>query len=159
MLQPKRVSESQLTMSQLMLPSDANATGNVHGGSIMKLVDNAGGAVAMRHSRRRVVTAEIDSMNFLSPAYVGDLITLKASITGVGRTSMEVGVKVESENLRTGEVCHISTAYLVYVALDEQGRPTEVPQLITETEADERRMREAAIRRERRLAEVKEGTR
>ena len=149
-MEARRVSESTTTVSQLMLPTDANSSGNVHGGTIMKLVDTVGGVVAMRHCRRRVVTARIDEMSFLHPVYVGDLVTLKASMNGVGRTSMEVGVRVETENLLTGEVTHTATANLVYVALGADGRPVEVPRLIPETEEDERRMEEARGRRERR---------
>ena len=149
-MEARRVSESTTTVSQLMLPTDANSSGNVHGGTIMKLVDTVGGVVAMRHCRRRVVTARIDEMSFLHPVYVGDLVTLKASMNGVGRTSMEVGVRVETENLLTGEVTHTATANLVYVALGADGRPVEVPRLIPETEEDERRMEEARVRRERR---------
>jgi len=133
-----------------MLPSDANTSGNVHGGTIMKLVDTVGGVVAVRHCRMRVVTARIDEMSFLHPVYVGDLVTLKASMNGVGRTSMEVGVRVEAENLLTGRVTHTATANLVYVALGDDGRPAEVPRLIPETDEDMRRMEEARLRRERR---------
>ncbi len=149
-MRPRTVSESSTTVSQLMLPSDANPVGNVHGGTIMKLVDTVGGVVAMRHCRQRVVTARMDEMSFLHPVYVGDLVTLKASVNDVGRTSMEVGVRVETENLRTGKVVHTSSAYLVYVAMDPEGRPTEVPPLIAETEVEKRRMQAAKLRRERR---------
>jgi len=146
----RTVGESKTVVSQFMLPTDANVSGNVHGGAIMKLVDTVGGVVAMRHSRRRVVTARIDEMSFLHPVYVGDLVTLKASVNDVGRTSMEVGVRVESENLRSGVVTHTASAYLVYVALDENGKPVEVPRLIAETEEERRRMAEARLRRARR---------
>ncbi|MHB0868253.1 MAG: acyl-CoA thioesterase [Chloroflexota bacterium] len=133
-----------------MLPTDANPSGNVHGGTIMKLVDNVGGVVAVRHCRRRIVTARLDEMSFLHPVYVGDLVTLKASMNGVGRTSMEVGVRVETEDLHTGEVTHTAMANLVYVALDENGLPAEVPVLIPETDEDRRRMEESRLRREHR---------
>ncbi len=149
-MEARKVSDSATAVSQLMLPTDANPSGNVHGGTIMKLVDTVGGVVAARHCRRQVVTARIDEMSFLHPVYVGDLVTLRASVNGVGRTSMEVGVRVEAENLRTGEVTHTATANLVYVALDEEDRPVEVPRLIPETEEDRRRMEEARLRRERR---------
>ncbi|MCL4370482.1 MAG: acyl-CoA thioesterase [Chloroflexi bacterium] len=149
-MEGRKVSDSATVVSQLMLPTDANPSGNVHGGTIMKLVDTVGGVVAVRHCRQHVVTARIDEMSFLHAVYVGDLVTLRASINGVGRTSMEVGVRVEAENLRTGEVTHTATANLVYVALDEDGRPMEVPRLIPETEEDRRRMEEARNRRERR---------
>ena len=155
-MEARRVKDSESVMSQVMLPSDANAQGNVHGGTIMKLVDTAGGVVAMRHSRRRVVTARMDEMNFLHPVYVGDLVTFKASMNAVGRTSMEVGVRVEAENIRTGAVTHTGTAYLVYVALDEEGRRVEVPRLITETDEERRRMSEAQQRMARRLRPEKE---
>lgn len=146
-MEPRKVSESKTVVSQLMLPTDANTSGNVHGGSIMKLVDTVGGVVAIRHCRRRVVTARMDEMSFLHPVYVGDLVTLKASMNDVGRTSMEVGVRVEAEDVRTGLVKHTSTAYLVYVALDDEGQPTEVPGLIAETEDEQRRMAAAKMRR------------
>jgi uncharacterized protein (TIGR00369 family) len=149
-VQARRVSESTTIMGQVMMPSDANTQGNVHGGTIMKLVDTTGGVVAMRHSRQRVVTARMDEMNFLHPVYVGDLVTLKASLNAVGRSSMEVGVRVEAENTRTGEVTHTGTAYLVYVALDEQGRRLEVPRLFAESEEERRRMVEAEARMARR---------
>lgn len=149
-MEPRTVRDSSTVVSQLMLPVDANPTGNVHGGTIMKLVDEVGGVVAMRHSRQRVVTARIDEMSFLHPVYVGDLVTSKASVNGVGRTSMEVGVRVEAENLRTGKVVHTSSAHLVYVALDPEGRPAPVPELIGETEVEQRRMAAAKERRERR---------
>lgn len=149
-LAPRRVAESQITMSQMMLPGDANPSGNVHGGVIMKLVDTAAGVCATRHIRGRTVTARIDSMSFLQPVYVGDLVTLKASVNAVGRTSLEVGVRVESENLITGEIRHVSSAYLVFVALDEYGRPTAVPPLIGETDEEKRRAAGAQLRREHR---------
>lgn len=146
-LQPRRMAESRVVMSQQMLPSDANPFGNVHGGAIMKLVDTAAGVAAMRYVRGRVVTARIDSMSFLEPVFVGDLVTLKASVNHAGRTSLEVGVRVEAENIVTGEVRHVSSAYLVFVALDEAGRPRQVPPLVAETEEEKRRMAEAIHRR------------
>ncbi|MCL4545089.1 MAG: acyl-CoA thioesterase [Chloroflexi bacterium] len=149
-MEPRKVAGSSTVVSQLMLPSDANTTGNVHGGTIMKLADTVGGVVAMRHCRHRVVTARMDEMSFLQPVYVGDLVTLKASVNDVGRTSMEVGVRVEAENLRTGKVVHTASAHLVYVALDPEGRPTEVPPLIAETDDEKRRMAAAKLRRARR---------
>src|SRR5579884_135086 len=134
----RTVRDSQVVMSQVMLPGDANPTGNVHGGVIMKLVDTAAGVCATRHVRRRTVTARIDSMSFLQPVYVGDLVTLKASVNDVGRTSMEVGVRVEAEDLQTGVVRHVSSAHLVFVALDDQGRPREVPPIVAETDEEKR---------------------
>src|SRR5579875_273715 len=143
----RTVRESQVVMSQVMLPGDANQMGNVHGSVIMKLVDTAAGVAATRHVRGRVVTARIDSMSFLQPVYVGDLVTVKASVNDVGRTSMEVGVRVEAEDLTTGVVRHVSSAHLVFVALDDAGRPTPVPPLLVETDEERRRMEEAKIRR------------
>ncbi len=149
-MEARRISESKAVVSQLMLPTDANSQGNVHGGAIMKLVDTVGAVVAMRHTRRRVATVRMDEMSFLHPVFVGDLVTLKASANDAGLTSLEVGVRVEAENLRTGVVTHTGSANLVYVALDDEGRPAEVPPLIAETEDERRRMAEAKIRRARR---------
>src|SRR2546423_13216143 len=114
-------------MSRTMLPSDANPYGNVHGGEIMRLIDEVAGAAATRHARARVVTARIDELSFLAPVYVGHLVTAKASVNHVGRTSMEVGVRVDSEDLLTGETVHVASAYLVFVAIDEHGRPAPRP--------------------------------
>ena len=157
----KTVKQSRVVMAQAMNPQDANPAGNVQGGVIMKLIDTAGGVVACRHARGNVVTASIDRLDFLNPVFVGDFVTLKASLNFVGRTSMEVGVRVETENLTTGERCHTSTAYLTYVALDSEGRPSQLPPLITETEKQKQRYKEAKLRKEARLAEkaTKAGTR
>lgn len=153
MLEPKTVSESQVVMCQVMLPTDANAYGNVHGGSIMKLVDTVAGVAAIKHARSRTVTAHVDNMSFLSPVYIGNVVTLTASVNDVGRTSMEVGVRVEAEDVLTGEVRHVSSAYLVMVALDDKGNPRPVPPLVAEAPVQERRMREAKVRNEYRRRE------
>ncbi len=150
-MQPKRVRESQITMTQQMLPSDANQLGNVHGGAIMRLIDSAAGACAGRHTRERVVTARIDELSFLAPVYVGDLVYAKASVNDVGRTSLEVGVRVEAENIRSGQVAHVASAYLVFVAVDEGGTPCPVAPLLAETDEERRRQAAARRRRERRL--------
>jgi len=152
-MEGKRVSESWVRMSQFMNPQDANIAGNVHGGVIMKLIDTAGGVVAVRHARSNVVTVSIDRLDFHHPVYIGDFITLFASINFVGRTSMEVGVRVEAENLVSGERRHTASAYLTFVALDANGKPTPLPPLILETEEEMRRNREGKARRETRLAE------
>ena len=149
----KRVADTAVTMSQLMLPSDANPSGNVHGGSILKLVDSAAGVVAMRHCRCRVVTARLDEMSFLRPVFIGNLVTLKASVNDTGRTSLEVGVRVEAEDLTTGETWHVGSAYLVFVALDAGGRPAAVPPLVATSALEARRKAEARQRRERRRRE------
>ena len=152
-MKEKRVQESSIIMAQQMNPQDANPAGNVHGGVIMKLIDTAAGAVAIRHARSNAVTASIDRLDFFHPVFVGDFVTLRASLNFVGRTSMEVGVRVESENLLTGERRHTSTAYLTYVALDGSGQPLPLPPMILETDEEKRRNREAKVRRETRLAE------
>jgi uncharacterized protein (TIGR00369 family) len=152
-MKEKRVRESSIIMAQQMNPQDANPAGNVHGGVIMKLIDTAAGAVAIRHARSNAVTASIDRLDFFHPVFVGDFVTLRASLNFVGRTSMEVGVRVESENLLTGERRHTSTAYLTYVALDGHGQPLLLPPMILETDEEKRRNREAKVRRETRLAE------
>lgn len=136
-----------------MGPQDANIAGNVHGGVIMKLIDTAAGTAAARHSRTNVVTASIDRLDFLGPVFIGDLVTLKASLNYVGRTSMEVGVRVEAETLVTNQVRHTASAYLTFVALDRNSHPLEVPQLILETDTDLRRNLEAKARRQMRFQE------
>jgi acyl-CoA hydrolase len=126
----------------------------------MRLIDTAAGAVAVRHARSNVVTASIDRLDFIRPAFIGDLVTFRACLNYVGRTSVEVGVRVEAENLITGDVRHTASAYLTFVALDRNGRPLAVPQLILETEDDVRRNGEARARREMRINErSKEGAR
>lgn len=154
-MEGKKVSESAVIMAQVMNPQDANPAGNVHGGVIMKLIDSAAGAVGVRHARGNVVTASIDRLDFHHPVYVGNLLTLRASLNLVGRTSMEVGVRVEAENMRTGERRHTSSAYLTMVALDGDGRPMELPPLLLETPEEIRRNNEAKSRRAMRLEERK----
>jgi len=132
---------------------DANSGGAVHGGTVMKLCDEAAGLAAVKHSRCRVVTAAIDRMTFLVPINIAELVTFSASVNAVWRSSMEVGVRVDAENPRTGEGRQTNTAYLTMVALGEDGRPTQVPDLLTESPEEQRRAREAQIRRINRLAE------
>jgi acyl-CoA hydrolase len=152
-VEPKPASQSAALFARWMGIGDANSQGNVHGGTIMKLADEAAGVAAIKHSRRRVVTAAIDRMNFLFPIYVGELVTFNATVNAAWRTSMEVGVRVEAENPHTGVVRHTSTAYLTMVALDEDGKPTEVPPVVATTPQEERRLREAELRRKNRLGE------
>ncbi len=156
-MEGKRVSESSLTTSYVMMPEDANPAGNVHGGVIMRHVDNTAGVVAFRHARTNAVTASIDSLVFHYPVFIGDLLTLKASINLAARSSMEIGVRIESENLLTGEVTHTASAYLTFVALDKSGRPTQIPELILETEDEKQRNRAAQARRKIRLAQRNQG--
>ncbi len=151
-MEPKAMGESLFVMTQVMQPTDANVYGNVHGGSIMRLVDVAGAYSAMRHCRRPVVTVAIDSMSFKAPVHIGDIVTATAKVTGVGHTSLEVTVLVEAENPLTGEKVHTSTAHLVYVALDDNGKPAPVPPLTAETEEERREIAAAAERRKLRLA-------
>jgi uncharacterized protein (TIGR00369 family) len=147
----KTVSASRITLSQLMHPEHANVLGNVHGGWVMKLVDEAGALACMRHAQRKVVTVAIDSMTFRQPIRIGDLVILNAEVSYVGRTSMEAEVHVIAENPITGERTYTNTAYLVYVALDDNGSPTTVPSLRAETEEEKRRMEKAQERQEHRL--------
>jgi len=142
---------SRVSIAQLMHPEHANLIGNVHGGWIMKLADEAGALTCMRHSQRRVVTVAIDSMVFRNPIKIGDLVLLSAEVTYTGRTSMEAEVQVLAENPITGERTHTNTAYLVYVALDDQGKPTPIPPIKAETEDEKRKMESAKERQARRL--------
>lgn len=141
-----------MVLVQQMGITDANVLGNVHGGTIAKLADTAAGLAALKHCGGPAVTAAMDEMSFLEPVYVGEVVTVKASVNDVGRTSLEVGVRVEAENYGTGRRVHTSSAYLVYVAIDQEGKPRPVPPLIAETEEEKRRQREARLRREARLA-------
>jgi len=150
-MKTKPVSASRITLSQLMQPQHANSAGNVHGGWIMKLVDEAGALACMRFANRRVVTVAIDQMMFRQPIHIGNLVTLTAEVSYTGRTSMEAEVQVVAENPITGEQTHTNTAYLVYVALDDDGNPAEVPQLIPETDAQRERMKQAQARQAFRL--------
>jgi acyl-CoA hydrolase len=132
---------------------DANSAGYVHGGTVMKLCDEVAGLAAVRHSRSRVVTAGVDRMTFLEPIHIGELVTFTASVNAAWRTSMEVGVRVDAEQPRDGLTRHTNTAYLTMVALDDDGRPTEVPPLEAVSADEQRREREAQTRRRNRLAE------
>ena len=151
-MEGKKISETRVIMAQVMNPESSNPAGNVHGGDIMKLIDTAGGVAATRHARAYVVTASIDRVDFHHPVYVGDFLVLKASVNFVGKTSMEVGVRVEAENPITGNVRHTGSAYLTYVALDDNKRPIQLPPLILETDEDRHRNEEAAQRRQMRLS-------
>jgi acyl-CoA hydrolase len=150
-MEPKTVRESAVLMSHIMEPQDANPAGNIHGGVIMKHIDNAAGVVAFRHTRMNCVTASIDRLDFHHPVFVGNLLMLRASINMAGRTSMEIGVRAETEDLHTGEIRHTVSAYLTFVALDDHGRPAKIPPLVLESEVEKRRNREARSRRELRL--------
>jgi acyl-CoA hydrolase len=152
-MDPKPAAESSAVLSHWMGITDANSAGNVHGGTVMKLADEAAGLAAIKHSRTRVVTAAMDRMTFRFAISIGELVTFKATVNAAWRTSMEVGVRVEAENPLTGETRHTNTAYLTMVALDAEGRPAPVPPLATSTPTERRRAREAEMRRVNRLAE------
>lgn len=151
-LEPRTVRESLSEISEMALPNDANPLGNLIGGKVMHLVDIAAAIAASRHSRHPCVTASVDHMTFLHPVHIGELVVVKASVNRAFTTSMEVGVKVIVENLRTGTVRHTSSAYLTFVALDAQGKHTRVPPVVPETEAEKRRYEAAGERRRYRLA-------
>jgi len=148
---PKPVAASQVTLAQLMEITDANIAGIVHGGVVMKLVDTAAGLAAIKHCGGLAVTVSMDEMSFLAPVHVGDTITVKASVNAAYTTSLEVGVHVESERIVTGERHHAGSAYLVFVALDDEGRPRPVPPVVAETPVQQRRQHEATIRRQTRM--------
>ena len=149
----KYAQDSSAIISRVMLPEDANPAGIVHGGVIMKEIDNAAGVVAVRHTRKICVTASIDRLDFYKPSFIGNLVTVKAGINLTGTTSMEIGARVETEDLLTGTVTHLASAYLTFVALDENNKPVKVPSLKPVTDEDFRRNREALARRELRLSE------
>ncbi len=156
-MKEKTVADSTITIVQQMRPQDANLAGNVHGGVIMMHIDIAAGIVAARHCGSNVVTASLDRLDFHSPVFIGDLLRLRASLNLVGKTSMEVGVRVEAENMFTGDVRHTASAYLTFVALDGNGRPREAPGLIPETADEKRRNEEARARRAIRLEMKRNG--
>jgi acyl-CoA hydrolase len=155
-MQPKAVAGSRAEITHWMGVTDANSAGNIHGGTIMKLADEAAALAAIKHARQRVVTVGMDRMDFLVPIYVGELVTFRATVNAAWHTSMEVGVRVESENPTVGEKRHTNTAYITMVALDADGRPAAIPPLEAETPVEQRRMREAELRRANRLAEREE---
>ena len=152
-LEPRPASASCSELIRWAGVQDANTAGFVHGGVVMKTCDEAAGIAAVRHCGGRVVTAGVDRMTFTEPVHIGELLMCRATVNAAWRTSMEVGVRVEAENPRTGETRHTSTAYITMVALDEDGGPTPVPGLLAESDDEKRRQREAELRRANRLAE------
>jgi acyl-CoA hydrolase len=156
-LEEMKKPETSLVVSYLVMQTDANLAGNVHGGVIMKHIDNTAGIVAFRQARTNVVTASIDRLDFHNPAFIGELLTLKASLNYVGRSSMEIGVRVEAENLLSGEARHIASAYLTFVSLDDNHRPRQVPPYTPLGDEQCRRHREALERsRLRKMEKQKE---
>jgi acyl-CoA hydrolase len=149
----KTVCESQHETSELMMPEHANNMGHVFGGAVLSMMDKCAAIAAFRHCRNGVVTASIDRVDFREPIHLGDLVIMKASVNYAGRSSMEVGVRVEAEDLMTGRRRHTNSCYLTFVAVDRNGRPIEVPELVPETEDELRRYGAAQQRRRRRLEE------
>jgi acyl-CoA hydrolase len=152
-VEARTVADSRSVLVHWMGPTDANSAGFVHGGVVMKLVDEVAGLAAVRHARRRVVTAGADRMTFMQPIHIGEVVTLSASVNAAWNTSMEVGIRVEAENPRTGVVRHTNTAYLTMVAVDDDGQPMPVPALEAGTADEVRRESEAQLRRSNRLTE------
>jgi acyl-CoA hydrolase len=160
-LQPKPARDSSVIMTEIVLPTHANALGSIFGGQVMSWIDIAGAIAAGRHARKVVVTASIDALHFVAPIKVGHVVHIKAMVNFASRTSMEVGVRVDSENPVTGEVHHTAKAYLTFVGLDEHGRPTPVPPVLAESSEEKRRFEEARKRREARVRlaeEIKKGS-
>jgi acyl-CoA hydrolase len=152
-LAPRTVASTQSEMTEIILPNDTNILGNLLGGRLMHFIDLTGAMAAYRHARTHVVTAAMDHIDFIYPVHLGDLLTLKSSVNRAFTTSMEVGVKVWAENTQTGEVLHVASAYLVFVAVDKSGRNLKVPQLILETPNEVRRHGDALLRRQHRESE------
>lgn len=149
----KAIEASRVQIAQLMQPEHANNLGNVHGGWIVKLMDEAGALACMRHAQRRVVTVAIDQMVFRQPIRIGDLVIITAEVSYAGRTSLEAEVNVTAENPVTGECTYTNTGYFVYVALNQEGKPVAVPPIIPQTDAQRLRMEEGRERQDRRLAQ------
>ena len=154
-LLPRTVRETALTLTMFTQPEHSNSLGNVHGGVVLKLCDECGGIIAARHARHPAVTITVDSVTFHQPVLLGRLLSVHGQITWVGHTSMEVELRVEAENLLTGEVVHTNSAYFVYVALGDDRKPTPVPRLLLESAAEERRFAEGQQRQAARLARAK----
>lgn len=149
----RTVASTQSEMTEIILPNDTNTLGNLLGGRLMHFIDLTGAMAAYRHSRTNVVTAAMDHIDFIEPVHLGDLLTLKSSVNRAFSTSMEVGVKVWAENTQTGTVVHVASAYLVFVAIDKNGRRQKIPQAVAETPDEQRRYNDALRRREYREAE------
>lgn len=151
MIKSKSVSSSQVVMTQLVLPSHTNSLDTVFGGTVMSWIDISAAIAAQRHSNKSVVTASIDRLSFIAPIKKGWVVNLRASVNFASKTSMEVGVKVEAENPLTSELFHTASAYLTFVAVDSEGKPSPIPVLNPETEVEKRRFIAAQKRRELRL--------
>jgi acyl-CoA hydrolase len=154
MQKTKNISESATVLSEVMMPVYANHYGSVHGGTILKLVDEAAFVAATKHARKNVVMASMDHIVFKHPVNIGDILTIKAKLCFVGRSSMEVEVAIETEKLKTGQVLNVGSAYLTMVAVDEKGRPTKVPRLLFTTKQERLKSRQAFLRRKERLSRL-----
>jgi len=154
-MRKKTIAESTTVLSEVMMPLHANHYGSVHGGTILKLVDEAAFVVATKHARKNVVVASMDHIEFKHPVNIGDLLTLTASIFHAGKTSMDVEVKIQAEKIKEDKKVNIGSAYLTMVALDEKGKPTKVPGLILKTKEEIKKSKEIRLRRERRTARLK----
>lgn len=153
-MESKPVSDSQVEISQIMMPPNANPAGNVFGGVIMSIIDSCALIVASRHTHLNCVTASVDRLDFLSPVFIGNVVIAKGSINYTSKTSMEIGVSVDAECLVTGKKAHVASAYLTYVALDNDDKPTEIPGIILENDEQKKRFKEAEDRRKNRLKKV-----
>ena len=147
----KPARDSHHETSRLMMPTDANNLGHVFGGAILSMIDTTAAISAMRHARATCVTVSIDRVDFREPIHIGDLVIMKSAVNFAGRTSVEVGVRVEAEHLSTGERRHTNSAYVTFVAVDRNGRPIELPELIPETDEEQRRFEAGQYRRQRRI--------
>ena len=152
MIVPKSPRASRVEMTELVLPGDTNALGTIFGGKVMQWIDIAASVAGMRHSGGNVVTASIDALTFLTPIHLGEVVRLRAQVNFVGKTSMEIGVRVEAENPRNGSWRYTTKAYLTFVAIDADGKPRAIPPLLLENEEDARRSSDAEGRRKARLA-------
>lgn len=153
-LTPRTVASTQSEMNEIVLPNDTNTLGNLLGGRLMHFIDLTGALAGYRHARSHIVTAAMDHIDFVRPVHIGDLVMLKSSVNRAFRTSMEVGVKAWVEHPRTGEVFHVASAYLIFVAVDKQGNTVQIPPLIPETPDEKRRYADAMLRRKHREAEA-----
>ena len=152
----KTVSESQVEFTQIMMPHHANSAGNIFGGVIMSIIDNAALLAASRHTHKNCVTASVDRLDFISPVFIGNAVFAKASINYVSRSSMEIGVSVDAECLVSGRRAHVASAYLTFVALDENDKPTVIPKINPVSEEEKRRFKEAELRRKQRIKKIRE---
>lgn len=150
-MEERKVSESQVLMTEMVLPSHTNAIGTAFGGTIMSWIDIAGAVAGQRHSRQTVVTANIDDLHFVAPVYQGWIVSLRASVNRVFNSSMEIGVRIDAENPKTGEYHHTATAYLTFVALNSYSKPVQIPIVVPETDEEKRRYEQAEERRQLRL--------